>query len=197
VAKYSQFDEETHIWNILSEIGDGTRVCTDIGARLNGSNIARLIEERGFQGNLIDASEDACRTLREKFPQAQVGCVTATIENINKLVPANTWVLSIDVDSHDWWLWANLIARPALVIIETTPCEGMRVAAYGSGRKSQDGYGCSVEAAKTLGELKRYDYVGRTEVNAFFVNKDLHCKYRFDTNGHGGRTAGRGNNVFP
>jgi hypothetical protein len=194
MVSYCQFDEEQRLWDILDIIGDGSKVCTDIGARLAGSNVAKLIEERGYTGNLIDASEDACQILREKFPQANVGCVRATIDNINKLVPVNTHVLSIDVDSHDWWLWANLLARPAVVIMETTPCKGVRVSEYGAPRKCAQGYGASVDAMKMLGTMKGYTYLGRTKVNAFFTNRA--CDYRFDTLGHGGKDAGRENNVF-
>jgi hypothetical protein len=194
---YSQFGEETHIWAILAEIGDGTNVCTDIGARLSGSNVARLILERGYKGNLIDANEDCFRELKETFPREKVQCVRATIENINQLVPRETWVLSIDVDSHDWWLWANLRARPAIVIMETTPCDGIQVAEYGAAQKDAAGYGASVEAMKMLGAMKRYDYIGRTEANAIFVRSDLKCQYRCgDVPGHGGRPSSRENNVF-
>jgi len=193
--KYSQFEEETHIFSILNEIGDGTKVCADIGARLTYSNVARLIQDRGFQGYLVDADPQACAELMEKLPQANVICTKATIENINSLVPENTHVLSIDVDSHDWWLWANLKWKPALVIIETTPCHGMRVAEYGAGRKDPKGYGCSVDAAKALGGLKGYRYLGRTQANAFFTNQP--CDYRLpQMNEHAGRPTTRENSVL-
>jgi hypothetical protein len=195
--KHSQFDEEVHLWAILGEIGDGTKVCSDIGARLEGSNVARLIEERGYFGHLVDADEHSANALRRHFPQVEVVNTAATIENINSLVPNDTWVLSIDIDSHDWWLWANLRARPAVIIMETTPCKGIRVAEYGCTRKDKAGYGASLGAMQALGAMKRYDYIGRTEVNAIFVRSDLKCQYRAQSpTDHQGLPTSFENNVL-
>jgi hypothetical protein len=197
VPSHSQFAEDTHLAGILDEVGDGSRIVCDIGARLLYSNSASLIEDRGYWGALFDASEEACRELRERFPKCAVGCTRATIENVNDLVPPNTHVLSIDIDSHDWWLWANLRCKPAIVVIETTPNRGMQLAEYGAGAKSAKGYGCSIDAARALGMIKGYRYMGRTEVNAIFLRKDLTCTYAMpEVAGHGGLSTSTENNVL-
>jgi hypothetical protein len=140
---------------------------------------------------------DACAELQKAFPEANVLNATASIDNINTLVDRDSWFVSIDVDSHDWWLWANMTARPALVVVETNPVVGMFLATYGCKRKGADGYGMSVEAARALGELKGYDYIGRTAVNGFFVRKDLACTFRLpEQTEHRGRTCRPLNNVF-
>ena len=186
----SQFDEDTHILAILDEIGHGSKVLADIGARYEGSNSAQLIEKHGWTGVLVDASRPSAEELRGKFPQCDVRHLVATPHEINRIVPRNAHFLSIDVDSTDWWLWANLTHRPALVVIETNPNDGIHVAAMGG-----QGYGCSVDAAKALGTMKGYTYVGRTAVNAFFVRADIPCGYRLpDHPRHRGTpstTAGR------
>lgn len=169
----SQFDEDAHIALVLAEIGDGSKVLCDIGARLQGSNAAALIK-RGWTGTLVDRNPSACEELRREFPLCKVLELTASPSIVNTIVPGNAHFLSIDVDSCDWWLWANLVHRPALVVIETNPLRYPYVAAMGETK----GYGCSLEAAKMLGKMKGYDYIGRTVVNAFFVRKDLKCKYR-------------------
>ena len=197
MGKYSQFGEEAHLWAILDEIGDGSKVCVDIGARYAGSNVAALIRSRGYSAYLVEASLIHCKELINQFPGADVINKFATIENINELVPMNTHVLSIDVDSNDWWLWANLRARPAVVIIETSPCKGIRVSEYNMNGTMEHGYGTSVDGAKALANLKRYTYITRTEANVFFVNNDIKCNYRApDAKSHCGSPSSPENNIF-
>lgn len=169
--KCSQFGEDDHIAAIFDEIGEGSKILCDIGARLNGSNSAYLLTERGWSGVLVDKRQDHCTEL-ESLP-AKVVCATATIDNINELVPHGTQFLSIDVDGPDWWLWGALYERPALVVVETNPMPGFFVACPPF---SKANYGMSVDAARWMGERKGYTFVGRTAVNCFFVRGD--CKYR-------------------
>lgn len=193
----SQFDEDRHIAAVFEEIGEGTRVLGDIGARYQFSNSAALLE-RGWSGTLVEAQPESCEELRAKFPRDDVNvlCTRATVMNVNALVPENAWFLSIDVDSVDWWLWANLIHRPALVVIETNPLPGYFVAEMNTAAKSR-GYGCSVEAAKALAVMKGYTYIGRTEVNCFFVANEWPCQYRLpDVDKHVGSHSSEQNNVM-
>lgn len=189
----SQFDEDLHIAAILREIGHGSKVLCDIGARYQGSNSANLIENYGWSGVLVDKNQVAADELAKKFPHCKVLNVEAKPETVNDLVPKDCHFLSIDVDSCDWWLWANLVCRPALVVIETNPLPGLYVKATGVA----GGYGCSVDAAIALGELKGYNYVGRNVVNAFFVRSDLNCGYRIPTpREHMGSRCGSGGNAL-
>lgn len=187
----SQFDEDEHIAAVLGEIGEGTRVLADIGARFQGSNSAALIR-KGWTGVLVDRNPAATEDLRREFPGMRVLEVAATPQNINDLVPKDAWFLSIDVDSVDWWLWANLVHRPALVVIETNPLPGLYVASIGA----KSGYGCSVEAVKRLGEMKGYQYIGRNVVNAFFVANEYPCAYRMQETRHFGSPSSSDNNVM-
>lgn len=190
----SQFDEDLHIFEILREIGHGSKVLCDIGARYQGSNSAMLIEKFAWTGVLVDKNQQAAEELAQRFPQCTVLNGEAKPESVNSIVSKDCRFLSIDVDSCDWWLWANLIHRPELVVIETNPLPGMYVKAMGLGEDG--GYGCSVEAAKALGEMKGYDYLGRTVVNAFFARKDLGCKYRLPSQTeHRGSWSGTKGNV--
>lgn len=193
----SQFAEDLHIERIFEEIGYGSRKLVDIGARYAYSNAENLILKHGFAATLIDASEDACTELRRHFPGSEVICRTVTPAGVNESVAGDTWFLSIDIDCCDWWVWANLMARPALVVVETNPLPGIFVAKMECGRKDIGGYGMSLDGARLLAGVKGYDYVGRTEVNAFFVRKELECKYRLpEPKGHHGAACRADNNVF-
>ena len=195
----SQFDEDTHILAVLDEIGHGSKLLADIGARQPGSNSALLLHEHGWRGVLFDADEGAARELRAEFPQCEVYALAVTPMGINALLPPGLRFLSIDVDGQDWWLWAALQHRPALVVIETNPLEGHYVAPFrmAPGRDPATGYGCSVDSAKALAAMKGYDYLGRTAVNAFFCRSDLGCRYRLPPAGrHRGKMTINVGNVM-
>lgn len=194
----SQFKEDAHIAAILAEIGTGTKILCDLGARLKYSNSENLINTYGFTGVLVDASEAACRELAVAFGnRVTVFHQAVTPHRVNKIVPADTWFLSIDIDSTDFWVWANLVHRPAIVVVETNPMPWVFAAKMEADCKDGGGYGMSVDAARLLGELKGYDYIGRTEANCLFVLKKLGCKYRItDEPPHRGKACGSANNVF-
>lgn len=190
----SQFGEDAHIAAILDEIGDGSKVLCDIGARLRYSNSIALLTERGYSGTLIDADKAACEDL-ESLGAGNVVCAKVTAENVNLLVPAHARFLSIDIDGGDFWVWAALLARPPLVVVETNPAQGFFVAAPPN--YDRDNYGMSVDAAVWLGERKGYVYAGRTDVNCFFVRRDLNCSYRLPPIAtHAGVPSGTGRNAF-
>lgn len=193
--RQSQFGEDAHIAAILDEIGDGSKVLCDIGARLRYSNSVALLTERGYSGVLIDADRGACEDLEAQRLKADVICAKVTPDNVNALVPGHARFLSIDIDSADFWVWAALLARPPLVVVETNPLEGFYVAC--PPHYDRENYGMSVEAAVWLGERKGYTYVGRTDVNCFFVRRDLNCSYRLASpQTHGGVPCGTGRNAF-
>lgn len=193
----SQFNEDEYIEAVFSDIGFGSRVLVDIGARLECSNSANLIVSHEFQANLYEQNANHCAELRKCFPKANVEAMTVTPEIVNQIVPENTWFLTLDIDSCDWWVWANLRHKPALVVVETNPVQGFFVASYPCRQADPDGYGMSVDAAKWLGEKKGYDYIGRSKVNCFFVRKDLNCKYRLpEIKEHAGSPCRTKNNVF-
>jgi len=193
----SQFREDKYIETVFDEVGYGSRVLCDFGARLEYSNSSELILKHGFTGTLVDCDGEACNKLRSALPAANVVNAAVTPQNVNDLVPANCWFLSIDIDSYDWFVWAALVQRPALVVVETNPLPGLFAAKASAGRKDPEGYGMSVRGAIALGELKGYTYIGRTEVNAFFVRSELGCKFRLpEIKSHGGLPCRSTNNIL-
>ena len=193
--KRSQFGEDDIFEAILSEIGHGSKVFCDIGARLEYSNAAYWIEDHGWTGVLVEKAKAHADKLVDTFgSRALVHNLEATIENVNDLVPDDTQVLSIDIDSSDWWVWANLRYKPPLVCVETNPVPGMFVPSYKGTHKEH--YGMSVDAAKWLGEAKGYDYLGRNCVNAFFTLKGTCSLILPEVTEHRGVRARTERNVF-
>jgi hypothetical protein len=174
----SQFREDEHIESVFNEIGYGSRILCDIGARLAGSNSENLIRKHEFTGVLVDASKESCAELKRAFPAMRIVESTVTPQDVNSLVPEDCWFFSLDIDSYDWFVWAAMTVRPALVVVETNPLPILFAAKPNAARKDKNGYGMSVSAAVALGNLKGYDYIGRTEVNAFFTRKELKCQFR-------------------
>jgi hypothetical protein len=192
----SQFGEAAHIEAIFREIGFGSRVLFDVGARLELSNSRQLITRHAFQATLVEGDPPSADKLRKIFPTATVVEKYLKPEEVNEYCPKDCWFFTLDIDSFDWWMWANLIQRPALVIVETNPLPGFFVAAMTATKKDADGYGMSLSAANILAWLKNYEYIGRTEVNAFYVRKELGCKYRLpEIDKHLGRPCSNRNNV--
>lgn len=175
--KRSQFNEDDVIAALLAHVGHGNKLLADLGARLLGSNTAHLIEDHGWTGVLVDADSGATATLDQVIgKRAKIINARVDINNVNDLVPRDIHLLSLDIDSTDFWVWLNLLARPAIVVVETNPEEGLFVACYPG--KNKGAYGMSREAAEMLGRMKGYDCVGHNETNAFFVRADYECKYR-------------------
>lgn len=108
----------------------------------------------------------------------------ASVEDIFQSagVPTEFDVLSIDVDSQDWWIW-RAISRyhPRVVIIEyNADLSAERLLAEPEGYENPNEgftsyFGASIGAFKALSELKGYRlvYTELTGANAFFVRRDL------------------------
>lgn len=190
----SQFGEDEILEQIVGQVGEGTKVFCDVGARLKFSNASYWIEDRGWTGVLFEKDGPSADELRRVMPpHVRVHHVEVNPQNVNFLVPKDAQILSIDVDSCDFWLWANLIVRPPIVVVETNPLPGLYVRAYW---ENGEGYGMSVEAAKWLGEAKGYKFIGVNEVNAFFVRKDLECSVVIPEKEHAGVKCKPENNVL-
>jgi hypothetical protein len=120
-----------------------------------------------------------------KNPRVAVRKEFITAENINDLfrkyeVPSQFDLLSIDIDSNDFWVWQQIAARPRVVVIEynaSIPPNESRTIAYDPTFvwNGSDYFGASLLALKELGRRKGYTlvYCERAGVNAFFVADEL------------------------
>ena len=127
---------------------------------------------------------------REARNQIKTVCAFAEPGNINALLRQSGFegeidLLSIDIDSFDYWLWRAVEAvAPRVVVIEYNGCFGNELSVtvpfernFNRFKKHYSGYymGASLEALRRLGEKKRYGLVGcdSNGINAFFVRSDL------------------------
>jgi len=192
---FSQNAEDGIIQYLISQIAGipHTFVEFGVGSYLESNTLFLLMNNR-WRGLIMDmGTEHMAVVQREGFDwryglKAKRDLVTT--ENINLLFQQAGFVgdiglLSIDVDSTDWYLWEALtVASPAIVICEynrnfphdrpiTIQAKGFtsREAAHPSGYY----FGTSIGALAVLAERKGYRFVGveSNQRNAFFVREDL------------------------
>jgi len=164
----SQHGEDAVLFDLIGDQVGG--IVFDVGARLKGSNVAKLIEERDFTGVLVEANKASAEILKKEFgDKVIVFNVQATFDNINQLAPPEIDVCSIDVDSIDWWLWARLEVNPRFVVIESNTKMKTGYAPYDPDVNwHSKPYGASGDALKKLGEIKGYELVTQKGVNLIF-----------------------------
>ena len=116
---FSTGGEDLIIASIFERIKPVNRFCLEFGARdgYSGSNIRKFINE-GWDSLQFDTD------IRMLFyPDSAIKIQHFTAENINEVfdrykVPKVFDILSIDVDSNDYWLWKALNYDPIVVCIE-------------------------------------------------------------------------------
>ena len=187
----SQNGEDGVLAEILARVGVGPRFVVEFGAG-DGSETTTgfLTDWCGWSGVLIEIDAFEASRLARKHqhePHVVTHHAQVTEENLEPLlaglgVPADLDVLSIDIDSVDYWIWRSIrVLRPRVVVIEynSTLPAGRSITVprdQASGvNPATDRYGASLDALVQLGASKGYVLV-HTElagVNAFFVRDDL------------------------
>jgi hypothetical protein len=185
---YSQSHEDGMIAEVFRRIGVTSRRFIEFGVE-NGleCNSAFLLVQ-GWRGAWIEAYEPNAARARALFRDYPVEVVASlvTVENADGLISRlcageELDLLSIDVDSIDFWIWkAITTVRPRLVVIEynaTLPAFVSKTMAAAPGARwdGSNYFGASLGALEKLGREKGYALVGCTPsgVNAFFVRDDL------------------------
>ncbi|MEZ5490898.1 MAG: hypothetical protein R3F50_11330 [Gammaproteobacteria bacterium] len=200
---FSESDEDGILLRIFAIIGFRNKVAIDVGggSGLGGSNTANLILHHGFDGLLIEGNNENAEYLRKIYGEKRqtrhypprVICEYVTTANINSLFTDNSIageveLLSIDIDSIDYWIWEAIdVISPRVVVVEiqcilpadvswTVPkdfCETVfetidnrRYGIYNS---------ASLRAFERLGKSKGYRLVATSKLgfNAFFLRNDL------------------------
>jgi hypothetical protein len=188
-SRRSQNGEDGVIAEILRRIGALRRFFVEFGAEEGVEGNCAALAEDGWSGLYIEA--DAVKfsglearwrhrpDIRTRHARVQPHTIEALFEAAE--VPRDLDLLSIDVDSNDWYLWDSLVSySPRLLVIEynaSLPL-GSRLVRRLDPEDSWDGtdyFGASLGAYEALGNRKGYALV-HTEtcgVNAFFVRRDL------------------------
>ena len=185
----SQHEEDGIILALLEETGIGSRRFVEIGCGSSGGNSAVLAYDMGWGGVMIDIKVKAIERLREELrsnPAVTVLQARVTAEGISALLRAHgisgeVDLLSIDIDSIDYWILDALepgIAR--VVVIEYNAHFGpTRAVTLPNAARPSDApkiyFGASLAALEKLARRKGYRLVLCEDagVNAFFVRDGL------------------------
>lgn len=172
---YSQNGEDGIIKIIFYKIGVTNKFCVEFGVDKMTGNTVYLVKN-GWNYLWMDGNGDG-KKIKVEFINA---------ENINLLfekynVPKEFDLLSIDIDSNDYWVWKAIDAySPRVVVIEynaSIPCTESKTVEYNPSL-CWDGtnyFGASLLALEKLGDSKGYTLIACDEMgaNAFFIRKDL------------------------
>jgi hypothetical protein len=173
---YSQNGEDGILQYIFSKIGTTNKYFVEFGVENGTECNTKYLRQQGWQGLWMDG----------KYQDQLIKKEWITAENIQALlakykVPKSLDLLSIDIDSNDYWIWDAIKAfNPRVVVIEYNSCiapEQSLTIAYDPNFES-DGtsyFGASLLALTRLARRKGYVLVACDSrgINAFFVSKEL------------------------
>ncbi len=185
----SQNEEDGMLLAIFERAGWGGRRFVEIGSGKSGGNAAGLAHECGWTGLMVDSVPANMDAARKKFAgNRQLAFLAAEVTpaNVNGLLTAHGYagdvdLLSIDIDSYDYWvLEALTAATPRVLVLEYN-------ALFGPERRvtiplnqplegTPKGYnGASLAALTELAGRKGYRLVAceNAGVNAFYLRADV------------------------
>jgi hypothetical protein len=184
----SQNEEDGVLLALLEAAGWGGRRFVEIGSGKSGGNSAGLAHECGWTGLLLELSERSVELARAKFAGNRgvtAAAARVTPANVNALLAEHGYdvdvdVLSIDIDSYDYWVLEALMVTPRILVLEYN-------ALFGPERRvtipldqpldtTPKGYnGASLAALTALAGTKGYRLVTceNAGVNAFYLRADV------------------------
>lgn len=187
---FSNFDEERILADFIKELlpADHTRTAVDIGAGdgVKASNTYALFRE-GWRGLGVEAHPRRARRLARNYKSFE-GVAAArslvTPENVVELlkahdIPREFSVLSLDIDSYDYWVLDALLKsyRPYLVVTEINekiPPPIRFVVKYDPGfEPAHHFFGHSIESLADLCAAHGYVIIALEYNNAFLAPADL------------------------
>ena len=130
---YSQNGEDGVAQYLLDCLPQGHNFIVEFGAYdgVQMSNSRYWIKEKGWAAYLIEPDKTLYKDLSRLYQsnhRVRTQCAFVTEDNINDLfktagVPQNFDILSIDIDSIDYYVWRSLMDfSPRMVIIEHNSC---------------------------------------------------------------------------
>jgi hypothetical protein len=186
---FSQNGEDGVLDEILRRLGivTGTFVEFGAGAGAEGTCVY-LADVGGWEGWFIEPDPAHFQVLSAKYTMSsrvvthRAAVTPANVESLfaQLQVPENLEVLSIDIDTHEYWVWQALTRyRPRVMVVEYNAHLGLQplTVPLDSGRAwdGTDYFGASLGALRALGLDKGYELIhcDLSGVNAFFVRQDL------------------------
>lgn len=181
---YSQSGEDGIIEYIFSKIGTTNKYCVEFGA-CNGvhlSNTANLKINNGWNRCLFECDPSKIPENSKEINLHNEFIKNYNINNIFQkyFIPYNFDLLSIDIDSHDYYVWESLNYKPRIVIVEynagisnhipVTIAESLNSIIS----PNANYFGANLHAFYNLGKKKGYEFITCTNLNAFFIiNEDF------------------------
>lgn len=188
---YSQHGEDGILLWLFSTIGTTDRRFVEFGIEDGREcNTRNLAQHWGWSGLMLDGDPGGARAAADFYAALPVTVEHEMVspDNIGLILDRHQLadefdLLSIDIDSHDYWVWQAITARPRVVVIEYNPSLGPDRAAtlpYDAGfaydQYTHGGayHGASITALARLGSEKGYSLIGCESggANAFFVRDD-------------------------
>ena len=123
---YSASGEDWVIEQLIEALGIKEGFFVDVGS-WNGEylNNCRFLADKGWQGVMIEGDRRRYKSLVKNMSEYRVKPIHAIVgaRELDKYlkegrVPKDFDVLSIDIDSWDYWLWYYTIYSPKIVVIE-------------------------------------------------------------------------------
>jgi len=180
---YSQNGEDGFLMYLFDKIGTTTKRFVEIGIE-DGTecNTRNLVENFGWSGIMIEGNKELASkaiTFYKKYPVTVYNNFVTT-RNINYFLEEGLDLLSIDVDSIDWWLWESVHLKPRVVLIEYNSSFGEKSITVPHTHtermeKHPDWlyHGASLNAMIKLSKGKGYKLVYANGTNAIFVREDI------------------------
>jgi hypothetical protein len=190
---YSQNDEDGILHLIFCVIGtEGVAVEIGCGDGFE-NNTTNLVVNCGWHALLIDADAANVESTRRFFARSRdtrifppiVRQTTVTSENVNDVVAGfegEIDLLSLDIDSVDYWVLSGMSAiQPRVVVVETPTIWGPEYARtvpndpQWTHSANPDFYGASLGAFNKLLRERGYRFVGtsRYGTNSFFIRHGI------------------------
>jgi len=189
---FSQNGEDGIINEIFKRIETTNKYFVEFGVEDGMENNTLFLLNSGWTGLWIEGNHRNYTKILKTFNflisrgKLRVRKDLVTAENIEIIlsaerVPEEMDLLSIDIDSNDYWIWSGIKSfSPRVVVIEYNSHLGPSlrwVMKYepGFAVRNTSYYGASLKSLEILGSEKGYSLVACdfTGCNAFFVRKDL------------------------
>jgi hypothetical protein len=186
----SQDGEDGIIRYILKNVAGVPKTCVEFGA-YDGkflSNTYALWHDGGWRGTLVEMNVSRFQTLERKYREYELKIFNRQLtpagpDSLDALFTKNRidpeiGVLSIDIDSYDYYIWKHLeYVKPYIVIIE----HNQTIPGYVDYHDPEGDVflRCSAKALETLGRGKGYKLVCCTVTNCIFIKESIFNPHKF------------------